>query len=371
VVYGVVMAGGKGTRLWPEGRESWPKQLLKLLDDRTMIEVAVQRLAPVVPLERQLIVTTAEYTQPIADALPDFPRENILSEPAGKNTAPCIGWAAVKILERDPDAVMAVVTADHVITDEDEFRHVIRSACRVAEQRRVVTTIGMVPSRPETGYGYIRHSSEEVVRIAREGSGPEVDGAFDRAFAVHEFVEKPELARAKQYVAAGPGEYLWNSGMFMMQASFALDLFAEYLPKHHELLMSIQQSLGTPREAEATNEAYQRFEPISIDYGIMEHAKDVVVIPGSFGWQDIGVWPSLNAVGASDEEGNIIAGDHVGIDTEGCIILSNGRLIATIGMRDTLIVETPDAVLVCPKDQAQRVREIVQWLEHEGRSEVL
>ena len=356
MVFGVIMAGGKGTRLWPEGRSRRPKQLLKLIDDRPMILTAVERLAPLVPPSRQLIVTTQDYAQHVADALPAFPRENILAEPEGKDTAPCIGWAAVKVRERDASGVMAIVTADHAIADENAFRAVLEVAIEESTARRTIVTIGIVPTRPETGYGYIRYG--EPVRSVGEA----------KVLRVEEFVEKPSEEVARGYIE--DGHYLWNSGMFITRADHMLELFSEHLPEHYSLLREIGDALGTPGQGAVTAKAYSRFERISIDYGIMEHAADVSVVPGDFGWLDIGAWSSLDAVCPHDENGNVVTGHHVGIDTKGCIVRSNGRLIATLGVENVVIVETPDAVLVCTKDQAQRVRQVVQLLEDAGRGDI-
>lgn len=353
MTYGVIMAGGKGTRLWPEGRQSKPKQLLALVDERPMIRVAVERLAPVIPPSRQIIVTTAEYASLIAEALPDFPRQSILAEPEGRDTAPCIGWAALNVRRRDPGAVMAVVTADHAITDERAFRRALHVALRAAAREPIVVTIGLVPTRPDTGYGYVRFSHELH----------EVEGT--KVYRVDRFVEKPSLERARQYVE--DGRYLWNSGMFIMQASHALDLFSKHLPEHYELLEEIGASLGTPDEERVTADCYAKFKRISIDYGIMEKAANVAIVRGNFGWLDVGTWPSLDLVRQHDAHGNVVNGPHVGVDTERCIIRSAGSLIATLGVHDLVIVETPDAVLVCPKHQAQLVREVVQKLEDAGR----
>ncbi len=357
MVYGIIMAGGKGTRLWPEGRNGLPKQLLKITGNRTLIEVAVSRLTPLIPVERQLIVTTTDYVDMIAAALPDFPRANILAEPVGKNTAPCVGWAAVKTLENDPDSVMAVVTADHVIIDEETFRADLAAAIAIASEEDAVVTIGLVPTRPETGFGYIRHGLRTRVADGRT------------AYAVEEFKEKPDEETARRYIEAG--SYLWNSGMFILRARYALDLFERYLPDHFEQLSKIRGATGTPNEREVTVSAYDEMKPISIDYGIMEKAESVYVIPGTFGWSDVGTWPSLAQISEVDTNGNLITGEHVGIDTKDCIIRSNGRLIATLGVENLVIIETPDAVLVCTKDQAQRVREVVQYLEASGRKDVL
>jgi mannose-1-phosphate guanylyltransferase len=357
VVYGIIMAGGKGTRLWPEGRAGKPKQLLKLLGDQTLIEIAVGRLARLIPVERQLIITTVEYADQIAEALPDFPRENILPEPRGRNTAPCIGWGTVKVLQQDPDAVIAVVTADHAIRDEAEFIEDLRTAAEIAASRDTIVTIGLVPTRPDTGFGYICSGTEFVESNGR------------KAFAIREFKEKPDAATAQQYVDAG--NYLWNSGMFIMRASHAMDLFAEHTPELFAQLKNIQNALGTKGEESATNDAYDSMDPQSIDVGIMEKAKNVYVIPGDFGWSDIGTWSSLEQVTEADSDGNLVSGNHVGLNTENCVVRSSGRLVATVGVSNLVIVETDDAVLVCTKEQAQRVREVVAHLESESREDVL
>ena len=351
------MAGGKGTRLWPEGRIGLPKQLLKITGDRTLIEVAVDRLSPLIPIERQLIVTTSDYAGMIAEALPHFPRENILAEPVGKNTAPCVGWAAVKIIEKDADAVMAVLTADHAITDEEAFRADLRAAITLAGEEPTVVTMGLVPTRPETGFGYIHHGTR-----SRQADGR-------TAYAVDEFKEKPDLETAKHYVEAGT--YLWNSGMFVMQARYALELFERHLPTHFVQLSRIAKAIGTPAEGDVTASAYDAMHAVSIDYGIMENAESVYVIRGTFGWSDVGTWPSLLQINEANSDGNLVLGEHVGIDTKNCIIRSNSRLVATLGVENLVIIETRDAVLVCTKDQAQRVREVVQYLEANGRSDVL
>ena len=356
MVYGVIMAGGKGTRLWPEGRSAKPKQLLSLTDERPMIRVAVERLSPLIPIERQLIVTTEDYAPQIADALPEFPPENILREPEGRDTAPCIGWSAVKIVERDPDAVMAVVTADHAISGEDRFREVLDAAISFASREDIIVTIGLTPTRPDTGLGYIC-----------VGDVHATSGGIDICH-VDKFVEKPDIDTARRYLEEG--NYLWNSGMFMMRASHALDLFRQHQPVHHSLLMKISESVGTDREENVTRECYSEFPKISIDYALMERAENVAVIRGDFGWLDIGTWAVLDRFREHDGSGNVVDGEHVGIDTEGCIIRSHQGIVATIGVRDLVIISTPDALLICPKDQAQRVREMVALLDESGRSQL-
>ena len=353
MVYGVIMAGGKGTRLWPEGWQSKPKQLLSLVEGRTMIRIAVERLAPLIPPERQIIVTTTEYAEMTAEALPSFPRENILAEPQGKNTAPCIGWAAVKIRKKDPDAVMAVVTADHAISDENLFRQTLSAAIETAQQQDIVTTVGLRPTRPETGFGYLRYSD-----LLGNENGLDI-------FRVAEFVEKPDLDRAKQYLENG--QYLWNSGMFIMRVSFALELFRRHLPRHHSLLMQIADSAGTEDEERITEKCYAEFASISIDYGIMEHAAEVAVVPGQFDWADVGTWTALDFIREHDKDGNIVDGQHIGIDTNDCIIRSQHGLVATLGVHDLVIVNTPEALLVCTKDKAQEVKALVNHLEEIGR----
>lgn len=356
MTYGVIMAGGKGTRLWPEGRKTRPKQLLDLIDHRPMIRVAVDRLAPLIPVDRQIIVTTREYASEIARALPAFPAENILVEPLGKDTAPCIGWAALKVTERDPAATMAVVTADHFIADETGFREVLHAAVTVAENAPLLVVVGFVPLRPDTGLGYIRfgHETREIEGI--------------QFYRVDEFVEKPNKAKAIQYVE--DGRYLWNSGMFVMQARHALNLFSRFLPRHFALLEEIKSSLGTPDEPAVTENAYQRFDRVSLDVGIMEKADNVEVIRADFGWLDIGTWAALDQISLHDARGNVVRGQHVGLDTERCIIRTSNSVVATMGVHDLVIIETDAAVLVCPKSRVQEVKNLVETLEKEGREDV-
>lgn len=356
MVYGVIMAGGKGTRLWPEGTRNRPKQLLDLVDRRPMIRMAVDRLAPLIPLERQIIVTTREYAAQITCSLPDLPQENILAEPMGKDTAPCIGWAALKVMERDPHAIIAVVTADHFISEESEFRDALKAAAEAARRSDVIVTIGLLPRSPDTGFGYIKSGHETR----------EIDGIqFCRA---DEFVEKPNAEVAKQYVS--DGRYLWNSGMFVMRAQHVLALFARHLPSHHGSLMEIKAALGTDLEVSVTEQAYGRFARVSIDKGIMERAENIEVIRADFGWLDIGTWAALDLVSVHDAHGNVVRGDHVGIDTERCIVRSGGALVATLGVRDLVVIDTPTAVLVCHKSRVQEVKTLVDGLEKGGRLNV-
>ncbi len=356
-VYAVIMAGGKGTRLWPEGRRSRPKQLLKLLGEESLIQATLRRISPLVSPERAFVITTQEYSDEIADQLEDIPKENIISEPAGRNTAPCIGLAAVHLQKRAGDPVMVVLPADHAIADEARLIDTVRAGVEaVRRYPDSIETIGIVPKRPETGLGYIKFGDE------RFSCGEIV------VYDVEKFVEKPSLARAKEFLS--DGHYLWNTGTFIWKVSRVLSLFEKYLPEHYLGLRRIRDALGSASEMEIAEEVYSDFIPISIDYGIMEKADNVLVVKGDFGWNDVGSWSALAEVHESDCNGNIVSCEHVCIDTKDSIIRSP-KLVVTVGIKNMVIVETKDVLLVCRKDRSQDIRKVVEQLEREGKLKYL
>lgn len=350
----LIMAGGKGERFWPKSRAFLPKQLLNLTGNGTMIQETVWRVKELVKPENIYIVTAGVYFPQIKRQLPEIPEENIILEPEGRNTAPCIGLSSLFIEEKDRDGVMAVLASDHIIKDAEEFRRILLKGSRVAEETGGIVTLGVRPDRPETGYGYIKMGQAlpgdtEVRRVER-------------------FTEKPDLETATEFLASG--RYLWNSGMFIWKVSTIRRLIAELMPDLHRGLEMIKASLHTGNFAAVLKEEYGRFEKISIDYGIMERAPEVYVIPADIGWDDVGSWTSLERVNATDENGNILLGDNISvIDLEGCIFDTAGdRLVAAIGLQDIIYVETPDAVLICPKDRAQEVKKILEKLRAEGKT---
>ena len=354
--YALIMAGGSGTRLWPHSTAQHPKQFLQLTGDLTMLQEARTRLAPLVPPERVLVATNHEYVELVAGQLPTVPAANILSEPAAKGTAAAIGLAAVHLRRRDPDATMAIGTADHVIREPEVFRRALAAAADVAAQGFLVT-LGIRPAYPETGFGYIQRGEPL----------PTVDG-FD-LYRVARFAEKPDRVTAEQFVASG--EYAWNSGMFVWKVERILAEIEQQMPTLYAGLTEIEQSLGTPHATTILEEVWPDLPNQTIDYGIMEHARDVVVLPVEIGWSDVGSWATVYDVLPHDAQGNAVVGHHLSPDSKRTLIYSPKRLVATIGLEDMVIVDSEEALLICPRARAQEVRQLVAMLRAQGDADAL
>ena len=352
-IYGVIMAGGGGTRFWPLSRKKTPKQLLNLSGKDSMVNEALGRLARVAPRENLYIVTNAAQAERMrAVTKGKLAAEHILCEPAARNTAACIGYAAMRIVKTAGDGVMVITPSDAYIRDEAEFARILGIAADAAARTDRPVTIGITPTFPATGYGYIRMGAQQ--------------GALR---AVLSFVEKPDLARARAYIESG--EYVWNSGMFVWKASVILQKFRTLLPDIYADLEKIAAAIGTEAEEETLCAVYPKIRSISVDYGILEHCDDILVLPGEFGWNDVGSWDMMNVLHAEDAAGNIRVGDALLLDSKNATAYSSGRLIAAVGVEGLVIVETPDAVLVCPKDKAQDVKKIVDELSLQKREELL
>ena len=353
----LIMAGGRGERFWPMSRKRSPKQFLSLTGtEKTMIQCTVERILPLVKIEDILIATNREYKELVRKQLPELPEENILCEPVAKNTAPCIGWGAVTVRKRYGDAAMIVLPSDHLIQQPALFRGVLKSAIRTAEETGGLVTLGISPKTPDTGYGYIRYDTE-------------TDSGYENAFRVKGFVEKPNLETAKEYLASG--EYLWNSGMFIWKASAILKEMEEKLPGNYKLLERIEEAIGTKEEGETVEGAFALMGSISIDYGVMEKAKNVYVLPSSFGWDDVGSWLSVERINPGNDMGNVIKGDIVSVNSARCIVQGGVKMIAMVGMEDTIVVDTPDALLVCAKDSAADIKKVLEVLKAVNREELL
>lgn len=342
----VIMAGGAGTRFWPLSRRHRPKQLLSLFGGEPMITQTVERFDGLVPPERILVVTSETLADAVAEAVPQLPRENILLEPVGRNTAPCIGMAAVEVrnrLGRD-DEVLAVFPADHFIRDVDAFRAAVDKAAEHAESGAIVT-LGVEPTKPETGYGYIRCGE------------PKGDGV--RAAAG--FVEKPDQKTALEYLH--DGNYLWNSGMFCFRVDVILGEIDRQLPDLAAHLTALGPALaGADRDGVAA--VFDAIEPVSIDYGVMEGASNVLVVPVRFGWSDVGHWDALPSVAPTDDAGNVKMGDVIMVDCRQSVLMGHDdRVLAAVGLDHIVVVDTEDAVLVAVRDRVQEVRAIVDALK--------
>ncbi len=354
-VTAVIMAGGKGERFWPRSRTARPKQFLSLTTDgETMLQKTVARLLPLVAPEDVYIVTNASYTDLVAEQLPDVPAENVIAEPAPRNTAPCIGLAAGIIRKKYDDAVMLVLPSDHLIHSEDMYVDTLRRAVMAAEHGENLVTLGITPTYPETGYGYIKYV---------KGSGR--SGVYD----VERFVEKPDLETAKGYLRER--SYLWNSGMFIWKASSILTNIERLMPDLAAGLAPICDAYGTDAFADELERRFPELPSQSIDFGIMERAEHILTIPGSFGWDDVGSWLALERINAVDTDGNMFDGDIVAVDTRNCTVTGSSRLIATLGLEDMVIVDTPDALLVCDKNSTQNIKQILAKLREQSRGELL
>ena len=353
----LIMAGGRGERFWPKSRKRFPKQFLTLTNsDRTMIQSTVDRILPMVNPEDIFIATNRDYRELVRKQLPQIPEENILCEPEAKNTAPCIGWGAVAMRKKYGDAMMVVLPSDHIVLQPLLYHSVLRNAIAAAEETDALVTLGIPPSSPNTGYGYIQFDTESL---------PGGHGAF----RVKHFAEKPDLETAKRYLAGG--EYLWNSGMFIWKISAILREMQEYLPENYEELQAIEAAIGTPAEQEILESRFIRMKSISVDYGIMERSKNVYVLPASFGWDDVGSWLAVGRINPTNDMGNVIKGDVVTVNSTRCIVQGDRKTIAMVGLEDIIIVDTPDALLVCSKESAGDIKRVVEILRAVNRTELL
>jgi mannose-1-phosphate guanylyltransferase len=343
--YAVIMAGGAGTRFWPLSRSQRPKQLLPLAPGgETLLGATVRRAGEVLPPERILVVTSEALRAATLEACPELPSANILAEPVGRNTAPCVGWAACHVRRRDPDGILAVLPADHHVGDEAAFVGLLRACIQAAGDAGLVT-VGVRPSRPETGYGYLEMGAE----------------ISDGVYQCRRFVEKPNLARAQQFLAAG--RFLWNSGMFFFRADVILDAIGRHLPSLGEALTRIDAAAARGEEATALEEIYPQLPAVSIDHGVMEKADAVAVLPGDFGWSDLGSWTTAWELAAKDDDGNATSTELVAIDASGSFVEAReGKLVALLGVSDLVVVDTDDALLIVPRSRAQEVRRVVDAL---------
>lgn len=359
-IYALIIAGGVGARFWPRSRERSPKQLLQILGEGTMIQNTVARLHPIVPIENVLIVTNALQAEEVQRQLPGIPPENVLVEPVGRNTAPAVALGAEILGKRHGDVPMIVLPSDHIIHDVEEFHRVLGKAVEVAQAKQGLVTIGIKPTRPETGYGYIQ--------LNMEGAGQ--DDELNGACPVKTFAEKPNLATAEKFLASG--DFVWNSGMFIWTVRTVLSSIAEFLPDISEEMRRVSAAIDTDKFHSALEMAYREMRGISIDYGIMEQASNRFVIPADFGWNDLGSWDEVYRLHEKDADGNAVDGEAIVLDAANChIVTSDRRIVAAIGVEDVSIIDTDDAVLVFKHGRSQNVKEIVDYLRKRNKNEFL
>lgn len=361
VLYPVIMAGGSGTRFWPLSRHLFPKQLLRIGGEHTLIQQTMRRVIGCASAANVLISTNAAQADLIRAQLVDWKEDltnGFILEPEGRNTAPAIALAAIEVMGRDPDGLMLVVPADHVVTGQREFETAVQLASQLAEKGYLVT-FGIKPIRPETGYGYIK--AKHRVLLGKRGKL--------RGYLVQRFVEKPNLVKAAQYVKRGG--YFWNSGMFVWRAATVL----EEIGLHQPTIMAAMEQIkklrmdGAPKQS--IDEAYRKIASVSIDTGVMERSSKAAVVPVTFKWSDVGSWGSLDEVAEKDGAGNVITGRVIDLESTRSIVYADRRVVATIGLRDMVVVDTPDATLVCPKSRAQDVKKIVDILKQQQAPEHL
>ena len=353
-LHAVILAGGGGVRFWPMGRKARPKQFLPLVSDRTLLQETAERCRPLIVPEQTWVITGSRYADETRRQLPDLSIAHLVEEPCGRNTAPAIGLGVIHALHEEPDPVLAVFPADHAIQPAVAFQECLSEACRViAVHPDAVVLLGAKPTAPVTGFGYIEQ-------------GPAVPGL--RAHCVQTFHEKPPLETAQQFVASG--RHWWNCGIFVFRARRMLELLEEFQPEMAQRLRGLAKSIGTPDYASRLAAEFPLMPPVSIDKGVIEKTGSVFVIPATFQWADVGTWQTLAAYLGADENGNTIIGTHAGVDTHGCVVHSQGgHLVATVGLKDCVIVHTADATLIARKDDEDGLRKLVGLLEEQGHGQ--
>jgi mannose-1-phosphate guanylyltransferase len=353
-LYAVIMAGGVGSRFWPRSKERKPKQLIRIFGDNTMIQDTVKRLDGLVEPKNIFVITNKIQKPRVIIQLPHLPLENIIDEPFGKNTAACIGLASILIKAKNNDAVIVTLPSDHLIKDDEEFRNCLKNAAEFAYNSKGLVTIGITPSRPETGYGYIQFDERETAKNIHK---------------VLTFAEKPNLETARRFIESG--DFLWNAGIFIWHVEAILDAIKNFLPDLHEGLCEIESVLGTAEFDKQLVNVYGQLKSISIDYGVMEKAQNVFLTKADFYWNDVGSWEAVYEVTEKDDEGNALVGDVYTEKTFGSYIFSPKKFVATIGVENLIVIDTQEALLICNRDNAQEVRQIVEYLKMNKRSELI
>jgi mannose-1-phosphate guanylyltransferase len=357
MLYALILAGGVGSRLWPKSRDSLPKQFLNLTGVETMLQIAVRRISPLVPPERIFVATGERYVGLVKEQLPMLRPENIIAEMSGKNTAPAIGLGALHIAQADPQATMAVLTADHLISNETAFCQALQTAAEVAQSSQLVT-LGITPTGPETGFGYIQRGE-----MMDHYQGGEV-------YKVKAFLEKPALPTAQKFCESG--EYYWNSGMFIWRVATLFEALRQHMPTLAGQLEQLKEAIFNAETSCIVADIWPQIESESIDFGLMEKAQNVAVVPLNAGWNDVGNWAALYYELAQELGQNVsVNAQHLSIDSQGVLVQGNGKLVVTIGLENVAIIETDDAILVCAIDKTQDVKKVVEHLKTEKKEHYL
>lgn len=357
MLYGVIIAGGTGKRLWPKSRKSFPKYLLKLNGKKSLLQQAVDRAKQLISIDNILIITSHEEVRVISREVPNLPKRNIIAEPLSRNTAPCVCLAATLVKKRDPEAIILVMPADHIIEDKRGIKEIFGFASLMVRMKDCLLTIGIKPTYPATGYGYIKTRRLYKKLLAEEKL---------ECYKAERFIEKPTPKRAKAFLKSK--RYLWNSGIFIARAQTFLDEFKRYQPAIYRIMKKIEKGLGTKKQQNLINRYYKEFPDISIDYAIMEKTKTAYVIKANISWLDIGSWQSLEGYLKKDpREKNIVIGNFLGMDVKNSIIVGRkGHLVAGLGLDNIVVVQTKDSTLVCAKDRAEDVKRLVELAEKKG-----
>ena len=355
-MYHVILAGGSGSRFWPKSRIDNPKQLLKILGDDSMIRPTYNRLCKIADTDNIMVVASRQLSKLIHRDIPEIPKENFIIEPCGKNTAPAIGLAALHIFNKDTDAIMGIYPADHLIIGEEKFEKIITNARKMVENKSTLITIGIKPTYPATGYGYIQYDSNKKLDIKG-------------IYKVKTFAEKPKKDTAEKFVKSG--EYLWNAGMFVWKAEIILNEMKTFMHELHNSLDAIYDSLGTNHYDTVLDREWELIQPGSIDYGILEKAKNVYTVEANFKWNDLGSWYSLFNVITKNKDTSYHDGDVISVQSENNLVISPNRLTAIVGIKDMTIINLDDATLIVPHDKSEAVKDVVNMLKTMNRSEYL
>ncbi|MBI1936901.1 MAG: mannose-1-phosphate guanylyltransferase [Ignavibacteriales bacterium] len=353
-IYAVIMAGGVGSRFWPRSKEKKPKQLIRIFGDNTMIQDTVKRLDGLVKKENIFVITNKIQKLRVIEQLPEVPKENIIDEPFGKNTAACIGLASVLIKPKNNEAVIITLPSDHLIQDEDGFRNCLSSAAKFAFDSKGLVTIGITPNRPETGYGYIQFDENNVEK---------------NIYKVLTFAEKPNVATARRFLESG--DFLWNSGIFIWRTDVILEQIKKFLPDLYDGLTKIEKAAGTNDFEKELVQVYGQLKSVSIDYGVMEKSDIVYLTKADFYWNDVGNWDAVYEISEKNEEGNAIVGDVYATNTFGSYIFSPRKFSAVIGVENLIVINTNESLLICHRNNAQDVRQVVDYLKMNKRTELV